>query len=64
MPAPIIARLNKDLVAAIDHPSVRERVTDLAVEVRTTSPVESRSYITAELQRWATVARDAGMKPE
>jgi tripartite-type tricarboxylate transporter receptor subunit TctC len=64
VPAPIIARLNKDLIAAIDHPSVRERVIDLAVEVRTSSPAESKAYITAELQRWATVARDAGMKPE
>jgi tripartite-type tricarboxylate transporter receptor subunit TctC len=64
VPAPIIARLNKDLVAAIDHPSVRERAIDLAVEVRTTSPAEFKSYIAAELQRWATVARNAGMKPE
>jgi len=64
VPAPIIARLNKDLVAAIDHPSVREKVIDLAVEVRTTSPAESKAYITSELQRWATVARNAGMKPE
>ena len=64
VPAPIIARLNKDLVAAIDHPSVRERAIDLAVEVRTTSAAEFKSYIAAELQRWATVARNAGMKPE
>jgi len=64
VPAPIIARLNKDLVAAIDHPSVRERAIDLAVDVRTTSPAQFKSYIASELQRWATVARDAGMKPE
>ena len=64
VPAPIIARLNKDLVAAIDHPSVRERAVDLAVDVRTTSPAQFKSYIASELQRWVTIAREAGMKPE
>jgi tripartite-type tricarboxylate transporter receptor subunit TctC len=64
VPPAIIARLNKDLVAAIDHPSVRERTVELAVDVRTTSPAQLKTYIGAELQRWATVARDAGMKPE
>ena len=64
VPAAIVARLNKDLVAAIDHQSVRERVTELAVDVRTTTSAQLKTYIAAELQRWATVARDAGMKPE
>ena len=60
----IAARLYKDLVTAIDHPSVRERVTELAVDVRTTSPGQFKTYIAAELQRWAAIARDAGIKPE
>ncbi|MEO8441549.1 MAG: tripartite tricarboxylate transporter substrate-binding protein [Betaproteobacteria bacterium] len=64
VPAAIIARLNKDLVAAIDDPSVRERVTDLAVDVRTTSSAQAKTYIAAELRRWATAARNAGMKPQ
>ena len=64
VPGAVIARLNKDLVAAIDHPSVRERVTELAVDVRTTTTAQLKTYIASELQRWATVARDAGMKPE
>ena len=64
VPGTVIARLNKDLVAALDHPSVRERVTELAVDVRTTTPAQLKTYIAAELQRWATAARDAGVKPE
>ena len=58
------ARLYKDLVTAIDHPSVRERVTELAVDVRTMRPEQFKSYIAAELKRWATIAHDAGIKPE
>jgi len=64
VPGPILARLQKDLVTSIDHPSVRERVTELAVDVRTTSPAQLKAFIDAELKRWATVARDAGLKPE
>jgi tripartite-type tricarboxylate transporter receptor subunit TctC len=64
MPAAITARLQKDLITAIDHPTVRERVAELAVDVRTTTPAESKAYIANELQRWATIARDAGMKAE
>ena len=62
--APVQARLHKDLVAAIDHQSVRERVTELAVDVSTSSPGELKAFIAAELTRWAQVARDAGLKPQ
>jgi tripartite-type tricarboxylate transporter receptor subunit TctC len=64
VPGTIVAQLHKDLAAAIDHPSVRERVTELAVDVRTTTPAQFKTYIAAELERWVTVARDAGMKAE
>ena len=64
VPKEILARLHKDLVAAIDHPSVRERVVDLAVDVSTTTPAQTKTRIAFELDRWATIARDAGIKPE
>lgn len=64
VPPAIVARLNKELVAAIDHPSVRDRVTDLAVDVRTSTPQQLKTYIDGELQRWASTARAAGIKPE
>ena len=57
----ILARLNKDLITAIDHPSVRERIAELAVDVVTTTPAQSKAHIAAELQRWAGIAREAGM---
>ena len=64
VPGAIVTRLHKDLATAIDHPSVRERVTELAVDVGTSSPAQLKAYIAAELKRWAAVARDAGIKPE
>ena len=64
VPPAILAKLNKDLIAALDHPSVRERVAELAVDVTPTSPAQSKTRIAAELQRWAAIAREAGIKPE
>ena len=64
VPPAVQARLHKDLVAAIDDASVRERLTELAVDVSTSTPERLKAHITSELQRWAVVARGAGLKPE
>ena len=64
VPNAILTRLNRDLVSAIDHPSVRERVAELAVDLATTTPAQSKARIAVELERWAGIAREAGIKPE
>ena len=64
VPGAVLARLHKDLVAAIDDASVRERLTELAVDVTTSSPERLKAHIVSELQRWAAVARNAGLKPQ
>ena len=60
----IITRLHRDLVAAIDSAPVRERAAELAVEVGTTSPAQLKTFVAAELKRWANAARDAGIKAD
>lgn len=60
----VVNRLHKDLVAAIEHPPVRERAADLAVDVATNSPAQLKAFIADELKRWDTVARNAGIKPD
>lgn len=62
VPGTIVSRLHKDLVAAIEYPSVRERAVDLAVDVSTSSPAQLKAHIAAELKRWAMAARSAGIK--
>jgi len=64
VPAAIQARLRKDLVAAIEDASVRERLSELAIDVGTSTPEHVRAHIAAELKRWAEVARAAGLKPQ
>lgn len=64
VPRAVIAQLHKDLVTAIDHPFVRERAAELAVDVTTTTTSELKTYIAGELQRWEAIARDTGMKAQ
>jgi tripartite-type tricarboxylate transporter receptor subunit TctC len=64
VPPAIQKRLHKDLVAAIEGASVRERLGELAVEVGTSTPERLKAHIAAELQRWAAVAHAAGLKPQ
>ena len=64
VPPAVQARLHKDLVTAIDDASVREKLTELAVDVTTSTPERLKAHIVAELQRWAGVARSAGLKPQ
>ena len=63
-PPEALARLHRDIVAAVNDPPVRKRISDLAVEPETNTPQAFRTFLDAELKRWARVARDAGIQPE
>jgi tripartite-type tricarboxylate transporter receptor subunit TctC len=43
---------------------LRERFAALAVEPRTNTPEQFRALLGSDLQRWAKVVKDAGIKPE
>ena len=64
VPAAIVARLHRDSVAALETPSVRERVAELGVNVATSSPDAFRELMSSEVRRWNGVAREAGIRPE
>jgi tripartite-type tricarboxylate transporter receptor subunit TctC len=63
-PKPVIKRLHDELMKAIAAPDMRERLAAGALEPSPTTPEEFRSLITTELQRWAQVIREAGVRQE
>jgi tripartite-type tricarboxylate transporter receptor subunit TctC len=63
-PAPILARLHAATVAALALPDVRDRLREQGAEVVGNSPAELAAYVSAEMPKWATLARQAGLKPE
>ena len=63
-PAPLVERLNRDIVAVLSGPELRERLAALGAEVVAGTPREFADYIAGEIPKWARVVRDSGAKIE
>jgi tripartite-type tricarboxylate transporter receptor subunit TctC len=61
-PAEIINRLNREIVAALAVPDVRERAIAAGAEPLTSSPQEFAAMIREETRKWAQVIRTAEIK--
>ena len=63
-PREIIAKLNKEAVAILRTPEVRERLASDSAEVVASSPEEFAAFMKAETVKWAKVVKAAGIEPE
>lgn len=63
-PAPVVARLHKDVVRILATPEMRERLASQGFEPVGGTPAEFAAYIKSEITKWGRVIRDAGIKPE
>jgi len=63
-PKDLIARLHTEIVKATATPKTRQRFEALGMEVADMGPEEFGTHIRSELQKWAKVVRDAGIKPD
>ncbi|MBI3515136.1 MAG: tripartite tricarboxylate transporter substrate binding protein [Proteobacteria bacterium] len=59
-PAPIIAKLHDAFVAALQTPSVRDRLTEQAYEPVGSTPAEFGRFIAVETEKWAKVIKASG----
>jgi tripartite-type tricarboxylate transporter receptor subunit TctC len=62
VPAPIIARLHKEAVAALASPVVAQRFQELGITPVGNSPEAFRAFVTSETARWGAVARQANIR--
>lgn len=63
-PIDIVERLRSEAVAALAHPSTRERLTTLGIDLKGSTRDELRAFMRHEVDRWGAVVRKAGIKPE
>ncbi len=63
-PGDVIARINRDTVAALSLPDVRERLAALGFEPATTAPAEFGVRIRSEIAKWDKVVRAANIRIE
>lgn len=61
-PRPILAKLNADLIKALNTPEMKERFAVQGVEVVGSTPQEFGAYIHEEWVKWGKVIQAAGLK--
>ena len=63
-PAPIINRINRELVAVLKRPDLREKGAELGIEIFGSTPGELDAYVKQQIALWGQLTADAGLKPE
>lgn len=63
-PIEIVEKLRAEITAALAHPTVRERLSTLGVELQGSTRDELRRFMRSEVERWGEIARKAGVNPE
>jgi tripartite-type tricarboxylate transporter receptor subunit TctC len=63
-PAPVISRLHDTTVKALAKPEVKARFDALGTDVGPMSPDELAAFIRSEIDKWAKMAKAAGIQPE
>jgi tripartite-type tricarboxylate transporter receptor subunit TctC len=63
-PAPLLARLHQETAAVLADPALRSRLAELGAErIVGSPPAEAQRFILAETAKWATILREAGVRP-
>ena len=58
-PRAIVERLNKEIAAAVTSPDVRQKMQDLGVDARSSTPEQMRELMIADVGKWKTVIERA-----
>lgn len=61
-PSPIVNKLHRAFVAALNAPDVRERLTNENFELVGSTPMEFAMYVRAEIPKWAKVVKASGAR--
>ena len=63
-PPEIVARLNKEVVAAVAAPELKERFDQLGSFIRPSTPDGFGRYLAAEIDKWGAIVRSSGASME
>ncbi len=61
-PPAIIKKINEDVVAALGHPMVKERLEQFGATLVGSTPQELAAFLKSEMDKWGPVIREAKIK--
>ena len=64
LPPDIVARMNREINAAMRRPDVREKIGQQGFELAGSTPEEMAAFVQDQLVAWGRAFREAGMNPE
>jgi tripartite-type tricarboxylate transporter receptor subunit TctC len=64
IPAPLVQRLSADISAVIESAAFAERTRPLGIDARGMTPAELDAWFAKEIDKWAEIAKQAGIKGE
>lgn len=64
LPQPIVAKLNAELVKALNSPDVRDRILADGSEPVGSSPEQFRQFMLADTAKWVKVVKESGAKAD
>ena len=63
-PPEIVKRLNEEINRALDLPEVRDKLSAQGIDILRTTPDAARLFIDKQIDIWAKVVKDNGIKPD
>jgi tripartite-type tricarboxylate transporter receptor subunit TctC len=63
-PDAVVERLNREVNAALDDPTIKARFAEVGAVPFKLTPAQARARIAADIEKWAQVVKGAGIKPE
>jgi tripartite-type tricarboxylate transporter receptor subunit TctC len=61
-PADVVAKLNAEITSAMRHPEVEKRLQNIGAELNPGSPQDLQRFLEADIERWAKVVKQAGIR--
>ncbi|HEY1310947.1 MAG TPA: tripartite tricarboxylate transporter substrate binding protein [Pseudolabrys sp.] len=63
-PAEFVNKVHDNVVAALDHPPVKQKFIDINVLTVSSTPAEATAYLKGQMAKWGAVIKDANIKLE
>ncbi len=63
-PAPVVNRLNSEILQAVAAPAARDQLLKNGFEILSNTPEEYAEYLRSEVVRWGRIVKDLGLKAD